>query len=696
MDAHGGQHSQGQRTGQPPAGPASRVPSAPTYAPGAGPGTAFLAWLRAPRPEAALGIWRLGYRPRPETDEDVPGRQLVVGALLSLLLAWFVWSLLYNGYLGVWWLLPLDLFFPDSWVHGRAGPVATVSIYYGWFAVVGGSLLFAAGRFGRWPEVWRRYIAPRVKRQPETETPPPAGADPAEWPQVRAAGAGHAAERLAADARAGLMSDVDYARIAHAWESVRSGQRPMQEFVAAVLDGGAGAWTHPSGARDLPARSARHDLFTHQVRLGTVAEATKNPGRFRGAGLGVDPAVLGSSLLAVGPSGSGKTARLVRPIAEALCLQALTGQAAVVVVGAADAGLGLDAQYDVVVRLGVPESAHALDLYGGATDPDEAAAMLAEALAGDLAGGDTRRAATALAQLLGPHHAAYGRLPTVPELRELLEGAPAPVGRLRQVLERESRDAMLRELDARERQTAALGDPGVMLADRLALLDRPAFATSFGTGEDRRAFSLGTLAHHPLRVRIDLPVRHEDASRVLARLLLAQFAAAVRESGRRHHFAGLLLDDATGVVTAESVRRIQHLRACHAGVVLTLRTLADVPEALHGPLYGAVGCHVALSGVTTWDGSRFARAWGTHWVEVRDVAQHTVYADKPTTRALHALRKLVTGKAVTTEAVTVRQVEREHWSASELAHSVPAGHAVVALSSLTGERSTPLLVDLRS
>jgi hypothetical protein len=51
---------------------------------------------------------------------------------------------------------------------------------------------------------------------------------------------------------------------------------------------------------------------------------------------------------------------------------------------------------------------------------------------------------------------------------------------------------------------------------------------------------------------------------------------------------------------------------------------------------------------------------------------------------------------VTTDAVTVRQVEREHWSASELAHAVPPGHAVLSLTSVRGEHAPPLLVDLRS
>ncbi|MET9968095.1 ATP/GTP-binding protein, partial [Streptomyces sp. NPDC006356] len=184
------------------------------------------------------------------------------------------------------------------------------------------------------------------------------------------------------------------------------------------------------------------------------------------------------------------------------------------------------------------------------------------------------------------------------------------------------------------------------------------------------------------------------AARLLTRLVLAQFGAVVR-GGRRRHFACLVLDDATGAVTAESVRRIQRLRSQNAGVVLALRTIGDVPEALHGPLYGAIGCRMAFSGVTTWDGSRFAQTWGTEWVETREVAKHTVFADQPMTRLIHALRKLVTGKAVTTDAVTVRQVERERWSASELAHSVPPGHAVLSLTSVDGEHAPPLLVDLR-
>lgn len=538
-----------------------------------------------------------------------------------------------------------------------------------------------------------------VASPPSTGRPHSAAAenpenDPVRWPQVREAGLGDVADRLEGEVGAGRMNDVDYARIRRAWDSVRVDPSRLRAFADAVRDKGAGACVHPSGARDLPVRAARHDLLARQVLLGTVEDGVRNPYARRGTAFALDPDVLGTSVLAVGPSGSGKTGRLVRPVVESLALQALAGQAAVVAVGATGAQLGPDAAYDVVVRVGDPASVYDLDLYGGTTDPDEAATLLAEAFVGDVPGMDVRRAATALAQLLGPFRTVHGRFPAVPELRELLDQVPESVDALRRGLEEAGRAPMLRELDARRRQHGAPGDPGPALADRVALLDRPAFAGFFDTTGTGRPFSLRAL-EHPIRVRVDLPERaHADASRMLARLLLAQFNAAVAARTDRSLFAFLAFDDASHTLTPETVRGVQRLRSAHAGVLLPLRTLDDVPEGLRTPLLGAVGCRMAFSGVTTWDGKRFAEAWGTEWVEARDVTHRTVFADQPLTRALHAFRKLVTGKAVTTDAVTVRQVERERWSASDLAHAVPPGHAVLSLTSVRGERAAPLLVRL--
>ncbi|MFD5266044.1 ATP/GTP-binding protein [Streptomyces sp. NPDC058335] len=546
---------------------------------------------------------------------------------------------------------------------------------------------------GWWPYLKERLATRRAAADPGT--PAPVERPRAEWPELRDAGQHEAADVLTAEVAAGRMNDVDCARVARAWTAGRP------EFRETVLRQAGAAWTHPSGSRDLPRRTGRHDLLARQIRIGRWVAGDRVPAAYHDAGAALGPDVLGTSLLAVGPSGSGKTRTLVEPVTEALALQALTGTCALVAVSSAGSPLGSDSAFDVIVRIGNASSVHDLDPYAGCDDPDEAAAILAEALVGDLDTVNAQGAATALAQLLGPYRAVHGRFPPLPVLRELLEGEPTALSALREAVAGD--EVMRRELDARVRQAGAPGDPGRALADRLALLNRPAFADFFGGNGGNggpesgvhRAFSLRSVAHHPLRVRVDLPERgHEEAGRLITRLVLAQFHTVVREAGRTH-FAALVLDDATGAVTAGSVRRIQRLRSQNAGVLLSLRTVADVPEALHGPLYGAVGCRMAFAGITTWDGSRFAQTWGTEWVETTEVAKHTVFADQPMTRALHALRKLVTGKAVTTDAVTVRQVERERWSASQLAHEVPPGHAVLSLTSLKGEHAPPLLVDLR-
>ncbi|MFD9301116.1 ATP/GTP-binding protein [Streptomyces sp. NPDC060048] len=633
---------------------------------------------------ARLGGWRTAF------DRLVVARGPWYRALGALIGALVVVLLVVSETLPVYPLAFGHL--PYAELGGSAGPVVTYLLY----AAVYLPVILFFGRLGDWAGLAHGALAGPAAEPPATPLPAGQAAadDPAGWPQLRAAGFAETADRLAAEAAAGRMNDVDHVRIRRAWDSVLADPGRRHAFVQAVRDKGPAACGHPSGARDLPVRAARHDLLVGQVRLGTVTDTEPNPFERRGTGLALDPALLGTSVLAVGPSGAGKTSRLVRPVVESLMLQALAGEAAVITVAAAGTPLGPDGAYDIVVRLGDSSSVHDLDLYGGATDPDEAASVLAEAFVGDLPGIDVRRCATALAQLLGPFRAAYGRFPTVAELRELLDGRPAAVDALREVLERAGRQAMLRELDARTRQHGAHGDPGPVLADRVALLDRPAFHGFFDTTGAGRPFSPRAL-EHPVRVRVDLPERaHADASRLLARLLLAQFNASVAARTDRSLFAFLAFDDASRTLTPETVRGVQRLRSANAGVLLTLRTLDDVPEPLRTPLLGAVGCRVAFSGVTTWDGKWFADAWGTEVVETRDVTSRTVYADRPMTRAVHTLRKMITGKAVTTDAVTVRQVERERWSASALANTVPPGHAVLSLTSVRGERAAPLLVRL--
>ncbi|MFI1868499.1 ATP-binding protein [Streptomyces jumonjinensis] len=672
------------------------IPAVPGHAPTTRPDLAD--WLRIPRPAADPGIWRLGHRARPEEEPDrIPARRLFAGAVIALLSGWLLWSLLWNGYLGTYWIWPLLVLTPDSW---RSDPPVWAAAGYTYYAIVGGGMLVFFARIGHVPEIWRRYA--RREGRPVAPPPPPAGADPAEWPELRAAGLADAAHRLTEATRAGALHDVDYARIRRAWQGVRARPDLLASFADTVRAHGPAACAHPSGVRDLSVRAATHDLATAQVRIGTAADDPRNPYARRTTGVALDPTLLGTSLLAVGPSGSGKSVRLVRPVVESMCLLALANRAAVVAVTAHGAQLAPDDAFDLVISVGRPESTHDLDLYGGADDPDEAARTLAEALVGDLAatlpGGDSRRAATALAQLIGPYHAVHGHFPAVPELRELLGGTPAAVAGLRTALTAQGAPgaALLRELDARERQSARADDIGILLAERIAFLDRPAFTRFFRTDGAGRQFSLRAI-EHPLRVRVDLPERgHAEASRILARLILAQFTEAALGRRDRSLFAALVLDDATSTVTADSVRAIQRLRSANAGAVLALRTLEDVPEPLRGPLLGAVGCRMAFAGLAPWDGNRFAETWGTEWVQTRDVTNRQIISDEPLTKAVHLMRRLVTGKAATAEAVTVREVERARWSASDLAHLVPAGHAVLSLTTVRGEHTPPLLVDLRT
>ncbi|MFE4693570.1 ATP/GTP-binding protein [Streptomyces sp. NPDC056749] len=563
------------------------------------------------------------------------------------------------------------------------------------YTLIALGVLWPFARLGHWRELIAARRGKGAAAVPDAPAGPPDAPTPDQWPELREAGMRDAAEALTAEVRTGRMNDVDVARLRHAWSVGRGRPERLAALTEAVLRTGGAAALHPSGARDLTRRTVRHDLLTGQVRIGSCTEDPHNPYVRRGSGVALEPALLGTSLLAVGPPGAGKSARLVRPVVESLALQALAGRAAVLAVGGAGSDLGPDDAFDVVVRIGDPASVHDFDLYGGTTDPDEAASVLAEGLVGDVTHLDSRRAATVLAQLLGPYRAVHGHFPGVPALRELLDGDVAAIDALREALGAGGHQAMLRELEARTRQKGGAGDPGPVLADRIALLDRPAFAPFFATGEQARPFSLRSLGHLPLRVRIDLPERaHAEASRLLTRLVLAQFTAITAARTDRSLFVCLVLDDATHTVTAETVRGIRRLRSVNAGALLTLRTVDDVPEGLHTALLGAVGCCMAFSGVTTWDGKRFAEVWGKEWVETREVAQHAVFADQPFTRALHGLRKLVTGKAVTRDAVTVRRVERERWSASELAYQVPPGHAVLSLTTVEGEHAPPLLVTL--
>ncbi|GAA2830235.1 ATP-binding protein [Kitasatospora sp. CM 4170] len=662
-------------------------------------------WFAAPRPPAPPGIYRQGYAqidPDRAEDAKVPTWPLLWRAGLNII------ATIATYYIGTVVLMyAAGLLF--GWFDGTSPEQFDVAqILINIVTVSCAAAVF--WRTGRWREVgrrfltpagWRKNVAPVLARaithegpapEARADQPPAPIADP--WTEQRVGGGAAAAARLDGEA----VGDVDYVRIQRAWESAQADPVFVPAFVDHVLNRGAAAFSHPSESRELSGRSAQHDLLVQQVRLGTAQDVPKNPLAYRNTGFALDPAVLGTSVLAVGPAGTGKTARLARPVVEALCLQALAGTACVVVVGGTDADLGPATWYDVVIAPGEPGSAYGLDLYGATQDPDEAAARLADALLPDELAPRAESARVALQQVVGPFQAAYGRYPGVSELRALLTGEERAVSALAKALNEAGRTAVYeRDLGHRAQQQGRVDDPGALLADRLALLERPAFDGAFSTdGSGRPPFAMRAL-DHPLRVLIKLPERsHPEAARILSRLVVSQFVLAAVARKDRSLFAGLVVDDASVAFDTTVVRGIQRMRGTNAGAVLLLRTLMDLPEALRAPLFGAVGCRMVFPGIAPWDGRFFSDAWGTH------VIHETVVTHAPQTeggvirRAGRLGRKALSGTTAQTESVTTRDVERLRWSPSDLAHALPAGHAVVSLTAVSGEQVPPLLVDLRS
>ncbi len=201
---------------------------------------------------------------------------------------------------------------------------------------------------------------------------------------------------------------------------------------------------------------------------------------------------------------------------------------------------------------------------------------------------------------------------------------------------------------------------------------------------------------HPLRVRVKLPeLSHPEAARMLSRLVVGQFVQASAARDDRSLFAGLVVDDASAALDATVVRGLQRMRGANAGAVLLLRTLVDLPEALRAALFGAVGCRMAFPGIAPWDGKLFSEAWGTHLVRETAVTHAPDTSGGLLRRAGRIGRKALSGTTAQTESVTTREVERVRWSSSDLAHALPAGHAVVSLTAVNGEQVPPLLVDLR-
>lgn len=478
------------------------------------------------------------------------------------------------------------------------------------------------------------------------------------------------------------LSDVDLGRLSGILRRYRD-DPPTATLLArtAVTTGGRG---------DLPGtRMAHHNLVYGQVRLGRVVPSVGG-GIGATPDFGIDHDVLRTSLLVVGPPGSGKTRGFGLPIVEHLVLSSLAQQASVVVIDPKGDDFAYDGWFDYTVD--PIRGGAGLDLFGGTVSPDVAADRLASALLPPNPSDDIAffldASRNALYACLAPFHLAYRRWPTVRELLALLRVEQAATDRLRSALKGpEYRDAR-RLLDSRAAQRDTRVDPAASMVERLGLLDRPALVRVLDEAEPKFHMSM---VNRPVRVRIALPeAEFPDASRILARLVVSQFVQVCSAAeSNRDIFKGLVMDEAGRFVDDYVARGVQRLRSRNAGLVLLTQTVSDFPVHVRATVFGSVGCKAVFGGVDPVDAEVFSAWFGTHLVPETTLSRrHSAGITEGTSQSS------------VTESVgrglTVRRVERPRWSVSDLVTGLPAGHCVVMLSRSNGERSLPLLVNLRA
>jgi Zn-dependent protease with chaperone function len=450
----------------------------------------------------------------------------------------------------------------------------------------------------------------------------------------------------------------------------------------------AGASTSAPAPSPSEGRLTWHNLAAGQVRLGKVV-----PTPYGGIGptrdFGVDLDVLRTSLLVIGPPGAGKTRSFALPIVEHLSLAAGAGKASVVVVDPKGDDFDYPEWFDVTID--PLAGGVGFDLFGGVDEADIAADRLASALlppeiSDDLAYFmDASR--NALYHCLAPYRQAFDRWPSIPELMALLRGEQRAIDQVRSTLAGPDARPAREMLESRMVQRAGRTDPAASMVERLGLLNRPRLVRLFDPAA--MPFRMRDI-NKPLRVRIALPeAEFPDASRILARLVVSQFVQTVSAAGGdRTVFKALVIDEAGRFVDDYVARGVQKLRSHNAGLVLLSQTVSDFPPTVRATVFGSVGGKAVFGGIDPADAELFSAWFGTTWVPevTRNRSEHASITESSS--------KVTTGIGQG-RGTSMRLVERPVWSPSDLITGVPPGHCVVAVSRSTGERSGPLLVNLR-
>ena len=417
---------------------------------------------RTPRPDAAPGVWRFGHRPRPdeEPEQSPPGSCSAAPLIAFLRLAALVAPVerLPRRLLGAG---------PSSCSPRTPGATARDRrprrpVRLRTLIVVGDHArrLRPARPLGRdlaplRPPAWQQAVRATSRR-------PPPSSDPAEWPELRAAGAVDAAERLAAEATrradARRRPRPDPARLAGRAQSAGAARRLHRRRAPGrrgrLLPTPPASATCPRGS---PA------TICSPARCGSAppptTPATRTPAAAPASAS--SPTLLGTSLLAVGPSGSGKTGhrRAARRRVAVSARARRPGRRRRRRRRGRRARPG-PTPTTSSSRSAIPSPSTTSTCTAAPTTPTRPRPCSPRRSSGtspSLTGGDSRRPPPRSPSSSDRSGRSHGRFPSVPELRELLDGAPAAAGRAAQGLEDPVQQSLLRELDARERQ---IGEPG--------------------------------------------------------------------------------------------------------------------------------------------------------------------------------------------------------------------------------------------
>ncbi|HEY8450960.1 MAG: TraM recognition domain-containing protein [Micromonosporaceae bacterium] len=197
--------------------------------------------------------------------------------------------------------------------------------------------------------------------------------------------------------------------------------------------------------------------------------------------------------------------------------------------------------------------------------------------------------------------------------------------------------------------------------------------------------------NRPLRVRVVLPeAEYPDASVILARLVVSHFVQTVSSAdSNRSIYKCLVVDEAGRYVDDYVARGVQRVRSHNAGLVLLTQSLADFRADVRETVFGSTGCKAIFAGVNPDDARTFSAWFGDHYrfdVTLGRSQHVSRYDDGTRTGETHG----------ETRSVSVRQVERPRWSASDIITGIPAGHALISLARSSGRRGGPFLVDLRA